>query len=665
MLQMNMETDPTKNKKQLLTKRFKCRIVLVLLSVFLQTIVGSVASGLSFFYFQTLVHCPPGGPTVEPPQEQHHNSLPADHTPSSSALEPPLPSPMVKKHLCMPPSTANNSSNTTAKVGANSTNTGSSYCEDRKYVVTEANNLNGSVGILTLIMRLILAPIFGSCSDKYGRRPFLIMAACCRLFMFISFQLATAFNNVPSGGSGIHPVTYIILVLSMSIAVSFNVFSLMINTMITDVIVRTLPPGGADPASGAAAISSSSLRQQSSQSTRSRSGSTRSRAQSTIEEEITAEQRIGKAVSASMLIGGVANLTAAVITAQISWYPPVSYVPTWFLLCIPSVLVILLACFTPETLAAKVDSTSSSKEEARLIPIRSERSESFALINSVHHNSNGGDDEDYYNMMENDAIGNDVHQPDEHEYKDHQHYQEEEQDEPEQGGEEKGHEEEEEREGNASRKCCSKEWCQSSILGSLIFLSENRQIAYVAVFLFLIGVQLASMEDIQAFMSLDLCLSPREISIITPLQGVIALISIGCAGPLLSKIGALNGMVYAGFISIAGLLLMSFANVSQVFFFAGLLTFSTLAFSQVAYIQFVSARVDPSVIGGVQASLGSIFAMGMLVGKPIFLILFALPSLPNHFLFLIGASIGVFTTSVIVYLKCTMPTKEKNVEREG
>ena len=85
----------------------------------------------------------------------------------------------------------------------------------------------------------------------------------------------------------------------------------------------------------------------------------------------------------------------------------------------------------------------------------------------------------------------------------------------------------------------------------------------------------------------------------------------------------------AGFISVVGLLLLSLSNVSTIFFFSGLLLFSTLGFSQVAYLQFVSARVDPSIIGGVQASLGSIFAFGMLVGKPLFLFLFAWPVLSN------------------------------------
>ena len=89
----------------------------------------------------------------------------------------------------------------------------------------------------------------------------------------------------------------------------------------TDVVVSTLAPDGADPAASAAASIGSSLRQQSSQSAhsshsahssrsraRSRAGSSssRSRARSTIEEEVTAEQRMGKAIGLAALLGSVA-----------------------------------------------------------------------------------------------------------------------------------------------------------------------------------------------------------------------------------------------------------------------------------------------------------------------------------------------------------------------
>ena len=140
---------------------------------------------------------------------------------------------------------------------------------------------------------------------------------------------------------------------------------------------------------------------------------------------------------------------------------------------------------------------------------------------------------------------------------------------------------------------------------------------------------------------------------------MVAVISVGSSGFVLARVGAISGLCFAGFISVAGLVLMSLSNVSIIIFFAGLLLFSTLAFSQVAYVQFVSARVDPSIVGGVQASLNSIFKLGTLVGKPLFLFLFAWPSLPNPYLFLVGAGMGIPTTAVIMYLKCTMPTKKK------
>ena len=98
-------------------------------------------------------------------------------------------------------------------------------------------------------------------------------------------------------------------------------FFMMTLSFYTDVVVSTLAPDGADPAASAAASIGSSLRQQSSQSAhsshsahssrsraRSRAGSSssRSRARSTIEEEVTAEQRMGKAIGLAALLGSVA-----------------------------------------------------------------------------------------------------------------------------------------------------------------------------------------------------------------------------------------------------------------------------------------------------------------------------------------------------------------------
>ena len=275
-------------------------------------------------------------------------------------------------------------------------------------------------------------------------------------------------------------------------------------------VVSTLAPEGADPAASAAASVGSSLRQQSSQSAhsgRSRAGSsTRSRARSTIEEEVTAEQKLGKAIGLNMLLSSLAVIAGSLLTAAIAFHLPESFVPTWFIMSVPCIAAVLLACFAPETLATKVQSDDSSEEgvaEVRRVPIRSERSESFSLISFMDESGNNDCDDNFSLMMDNEEHKNNQDQEDQADQED--------------ALKDRAGEEDDEQE-LPSAPTCSKEWCRGSIFGFLIFLSENRPLAYVAAFLFLIGMQLASTEDLVAFMSLDLCLSPSTITIIGPIQ---------------------------------------------------------------------------------------------------------------------------------------------------
>ena len=192
----NTAIDATKLRYQ--TKRFKFRIFLLLLSFFVVTYVVTVVGGLQFFFFQSLVHCPPGGPIIQP-QHQHN---------SSSTSSPPD---VHSKHLCPTALPINRSNHTNAANSTHSFISGSPYCDDHKYVTTYANSLNGAVGTVGLIMSLLFKPLFGSWSDQYGRRPFVIMSACCPLLLCISYQFAEALNSMPPEESGINPLSYAII----------------------------------------------------------------------------------------------------------------------------------------------------------------------------------------------------------------------------------------------------------------------------------------------------------------------------------------------------------------------------------------------------------------------------------------------------------------------
>jgi hypothetical protein len=208
-----IDNTTTNKEKRVQTKRFKFRIFLVLLSLFVAIHVVTVVGGLQFFFFQSLVHCPPGGPIIQPQHQHNSTILPIILlAPSSSSSSTASPHDVnKKKHLCPTALPINSSNQTNAANSTHSLISGSPYCDDHRYVTTYANSLNGAIGTVTLILSLLLKPVFGSCSDKYGRRPFVIMSACCPLLLCISYQFGDALNSMPPEESGINPLSYAII----------------------------------------------------------------------------------------------------------------------------------------------------------------------------------------------------------------------------------------------------------------------------------------------------------------------------------------------------------------------------------------------------------------------------------------------------------------------
>jgi hypothetical protein len=76
-------------------------------------------------------------------------------------------------------------------------------------------------------------------------------------------------------------------------------------------------------------------------------------------------------------------------------------------------------------------------------------------------------------------------------------------------------------------------------------------------------------------------------------------------------------------------------------------------FGLVAYLQFISARVDPSRMGALQGALGACVLFGYILGNTLFTILSIRLGEFDHLVFGIGACIMACGSMLVAYLQCT------------
>ena len=97
---------------------------------------------------------------------------------------------------------------------------------------------------------------------------------------------------------------------------------------------------------------------------------------------------------------------------------------------------------------------------------------------------------------------------------------------------------------------------------------------------------------------------------------------------------------------------MSMAPLGPLPFIVGLWVLGATSFGKVAYLQYLSSRVDASRMGALQGALGAVSALSSIVGSNLFTTLFVGP-LGGHnswSLFLIGAGILCMACALIVPL---------------
>ena len=196
---------------------------------------------------------------------------------------------------------------------------GSTQCGDKVYVAVHAQSFNIWQMTVSALFGLLCNPVFGSLSDKWGRRNLLIAAAVGFLSNLICLSLAGVYAEY-----GDFPKMMVLLGAAINGATS--VFGGAVVTMIIDHrIQRHEDFDGTD-------------------------------------EEL--ETSISTMVARFRLLQGLATGVGGVIASSIVFMALRSYTILWVGLCFPTAVFAVLVCFAPETLPKRPRRTSLLKQDS-------------------------------------------------------------------------------------------------------------------------------------------------------------------------------------------------------------------------------------------------------------------------------------------------------------
>jgi DHA1 family tetracycline resistance protein-like MFS transporter len=179
----------------------------------------------------------------------------------------------------------------------------------------------------------------------------------------------------------------------------------------------------------------------------------------------------------------------------------------------------------------------------------------------------------------------------------------------------------------------------------------------LAVFLFVLGISCLSV--CLAFMTLTFGWTSTQSTLALLVGLVCGLISLFCAGRIPLRIRPLRAIFVASTIATCGVAIMALAPLSWFFFMLGLLLMSSSAFGIVAYLQWISAQVDPGQMGALQGALGACAMTGQVLGSNVFLYLFVWLGERRWICFLIGAADMSLACGLLAYLSYAMDRREK------
>ena len=207
---------------------------------------------------------------------------------------------------------------------------GSPYCSNRDYVGDWAQSISTAFLVTNTLCSLIFVPIFGSLSDRFGRRFLLWVSLLGVLLLLVCLALAAVVI-----GHENHGLVLALVVVGAAVNGATSTYGLAITSMIIDIHVR----------STIATVSSDE-------------GDTTHSA----EDGIALYVGRNKAVEIlGTTIGGGIGFYYTTLNIE-------NYASLFLCLCIPQALNIILSCFVPESLPKTIRRTSLRKEET-LTPV--------------------------------------------------------------------------------------------------------------------------------------------------------------------------------------------------------------------------------------------------------------------------------------------------------
>jgi MFS family permease len=355
--------------------------------------------------------------------------------------------------------------------------------------------------------------------------------------------------------------------------------------------------------------------------------------------DISSEDAIGEAIG---ILQGIKAIGTAIGAGVGFWITSLSleyYGQTFFALVVPSVFSIVLVRFAPETLAPR-----NVRRRRSLIPSESLTPDRVAPPPVSYLNSDGSDVAQGNNgaavavelsspsSLKSDEPKNEFQRPPTSSLR-------------QQTSSANSC-------TNQTKKCATYPCCRrGGICSPMRLVLESGTLTLIASFIFVFVLGGSCLTISQSFTTVQFGWTSTESTLAFMGGGVVGLISLFFAGYVIPKLGSLRAIFAASVLATAGCSLMAMAPLSPALFMIGMLTLCSSGFGGVAYLQFISARVDASQMGAIQGALSASGLMAYIIGSNLFTLLsVGLLNEVRWACYLIGAGLMALACGLITIL---------------
>jgi MFS family permease len=199
----------------------------------------------------------------------------------------------------------------------------------------------------------------------------------------------------------------------------------------------------------------------------------------------------------------------------------------------------------------------------------------------------------------------------------------------------------------------------------LIFGSRTILLLTSFVFCFVFGA--SSLTISQSFMTSEFEWSDDTVTLAGIAGGAFGFGSLLASGQIIPRLGALLSVVVASFLATAGILLMAVGSqIHHTVFMLGFFVLFASAFGVIAYVQYISARVDPNRMGALQGGIAAFALSAWIIGSNLSAVLNRDLPIPQRWsIFLGGGLVSAVGCVIALYLYSTRDWKQKRDARRA